>query len=152
MILLNPFDLRTVLLAKHAQHVVFIHFPVALFISGVAFGWVGQWKASRALLDAGYYNLLLAAASTIPTAVSGLLAWNFQLEGQKLKGTLLLHLIFACASVTLIWLVWWLRRSARSTGVNPSAVLIALESAALAIIAVTAHLGGFLSGVNIAKS
>jgi len=33
----NPFDLHAVLLAKHAQHVVLIHFPVALFITGVAF-------------------------------------------------------------------------------------------------------------------
>ena len=32
----NPFDLHTVLLAKHAQHVVLIHFPIALFITGVA--------------------------------------------------------------------------------------------------------------------
>jgi len=33
----NPFDLKTVLLAKHAQHVVLIHFPIALFIAAVAF-------------------------------------------------------------------------------------------------------------------
>jgi len=30
---LNPFDIRSVILAKHAQHVVVIHFPIALFIS-----------------------------------------------------------------------------------------------------------------------
>jgi len=29
---LNPFDLKTVLLAKHAQHVVLIHFPIELFL------------------------------------------------------------------------------------------------------------------------
>ena len=33
----NPFDIRTVLLASHAQHVVLIHFPIALFIMAVAF-------------------------------------------------------------------------------------------------------------------
>ena len=148
MLLLNPFDPKTVLLAKHAQHVVLIHFPVALFVSGVMFGWFGQWKARRGLLDAGYYNLLLAAASTIPTTVSGLLAWQFQLEGQPLKGTLLLHLIFACVSVALIWRVWWLRRAARNTGAHPSVALIALEGAALGVVVVTAHLCGFLSGVN----
>jgi hypothetical protein len=27
----TPFDLKTILLAKHTQHVVLIHFPVALF-------------------------------------------------------------------------------------------------------------------------
>ena len=34
---LHPFDLKAALLAKHAQHVVLIHFPIALFIAGVAF-------------------------------------------------------------------------------------------------------------------
>ena len=33
----NPFDIKTVLLAKHAQHVVLIHFPIALFTAAVAF-------------------------------------------------------------------------------------------------------------------
>jgi hypothetical protein len=28
----SPFDIRPVLLAKHAQHVVLIHFPIALFM------------------------------------------------------------------------------------------------------------------------
>ena len=27
---MNPFDLRSILLARHAQHVVLIHFPIAL--------------------------------------------------------------------------------------------------------------------------
>ena len=34
---LTPFDPKSVLLAKHAQHVVLIHFPIALFVAGVAF-------------------------------------------------------------------------------------------------------------------
>ena len=33
----HPFDIKTAILAKHAQHVVLIHFPIALFIVGVAF-------------------------------------------------------------------------------------------------------------------
>ena len=33
----SPFDWRSVLLARHAQHVVLIHFPIALFITGVLF-------------------------------------------------------------------------------------------------------------------
>jgi len=40
---LNPFDLKTVLLAKHAQHVVLIHFPIALFIAAVTFDLTAQW-------------------------------------------------------------------------------------------------------------
>ena len=30
--MVNPFDFKTALLAKHAQHVVLIHFPIALFV------------------------------------------------------------------------------------------------------------------------
>ena len=84
--MVNPFDPKTVLLAKHAQHVVLIHFPIALFITAVAFDLIAQWTKRRGLADAAYYNLLVAAISTLPVLVTGLLAWQFQLEGQKLKG------------------------------------------------------------------
>jgi len=48
----NPFDLKTVLLAKHAQHVVLVHFPIALFISAVGFDLVAQLMKLRSLADA----------------------------------------------------------------------------------------------------
>ena len=51
---MHPFDIRTVLLAKHAQHVVLIHFPIALFITGVAFDLVAQWTKRDALAEAAY--------------------------------------------------------------------------------------------------
>lgn len=38
----NPFDIRTVVLAKHAQHVVLIHFPIALFFAAVTFDGLAQ--------------------------------------------------------------------------------------------------------------
>src|ERR1035438_3965288 len=105
--MVNPFDLKTVLLAKHAQHVVLIHFPIALFITAVGFDVIAQWTKRRGLEGAAYYNLLVAAPSTLPVLATGILAWQFQLEGQRLKGILLLHLVLACVSTTMIWLVWW---------------------------------------------
>jgi uncharacterized membrane protein len=39
---MDPFDIRTVVLAEHAQHVVLIHFPIALFITAVAL-LLAQW-------------------------------------------------------------------------------------------------------------
>jgi uncharacterized membrane protein len=71
---LNPFDFKTVLLAKHAQHVVRISFSIALFIAGVAFALIAQWTKRRGLADAAYYNLLVAAISTLPVLGTGLLA------------------------------------------------------------------------------
>ena len=111
--MVNPFDLKAALLAKHAQHVVLIHFPIALFISAVAFDLTAQWTRLRGPTDAAYYNLLAAAISTFPVLATGIVAWQVQLEGQKLKGTLLLHLVLACISSAMIWLVWWLHFRAR---------------------------------------
>ena len=59
--MVNPFDLKTVLLARHAQHVVLIHFPIALFLTAVAFDLVAQWTKRPGLTDGAYYNLLVAA-------------------------------------------------------------------------------------------
>src|SRR6201997_5724639 len=118
---LNPFDLKTVLLAKHAQHMVLIHFPIALFIAAVTFDLTAQWTKRRGLADTAYYNLLGAAISTLPVLATGILAWQFQLEGQKLKGILLLHLVLACVSSAVIWLVWCVHfRTRRRAEVLPS--------------------------------
>jgi uncharacterized membrane protein len=62
----SPFDVKTVLLAKHAQHVVLIHFPIALFTAAVAFDFLALWTKNRALAAAVYFNLLVAAAFTCP--------------------------------------------------------------------------------------
>jgi uncharacterized membrane protein len=149
MAMVNPFDLKTALLAKHAQHVVLIHFPIALFITGVAFDVVAQWTKRRGLAHAAYYNLLMAAISTVPVLATGLLAWQFQLEGQKLKGILLLHLVLACVSTVMIWQVWWVHFRARRRTVYLPSYRLAVELLAVAVVAVTGHLGGFLSGVNL---
>ena len=75
---LNPFDLKTVLLAKHAQHVVLIHFPIALFIAAVAFDLMSHWTKRRALADAAYYNLLVAAISTLPVLAAGAVTISYR--------------------------------------------------------------------------
>src|ERR1700757_1937222 len=145
---LNPFDPKTTLLAKHAQHVVLIHFPIALFLAAVAFDFTASWTKRRGLADAAYYNLLGAAISTLPVLATGILAWQFQLEGQKLKGILLLHLVLACVSTVIIWLAWWLHfRAPRPSKALPS-YRLPIELLGIVIVALTGHLGGFLSGVN----
>jgi uncharacterized membrane protein len=146
-VFVNPFDPKTVFLARHAQHVVLIHFPIALFISAVAFDLIAHWTKRHAMKDATYYNLMAAAISTFPVLATGLLAWQFQLEGQKLKGILLLHLVLASASSVMIWLASWLHFRARHRAKVLPSYRLALELMAVALIALTAHLGGVLSGV-----
>ena len=146
---MHPFDIHAVLFAKHAQHVVLIHFPIALFIIGVLFDFLGQWKGQRVFAATAYYNLLVAAIATVPVVVTGLLAWQWELDGQKLKGILLMHLVMGCISSVLIWIVWLIhRRSRREEGSILPGYRLPMEAVAVFIVAVTGHLGGFLSGVN----
>src|ERR1700688_882787 len=146
--MVNPFDLKTAILAKHAQHVVLIHFPIALFLSAVAFDFIAVWTKLRGLADAAYYNLLGAAISTIPVLATGILAWQFHLEGQKVKGILWLHLVLGCVSSLMIWLVWWVHFRARRRTVYLPSYRLAVEFLAAGLVGLTGHLGGFLSGVN----
>jgi uncharacterized membrane protein len=146
---LNPFDFRAAFLAKHAQHVVLIHFPIALFIAGVIFDFLAQRTKWWALREVAYYNLLGAAVSVVPVVATGLLAWQFQLEGQKLKGILLMHLVMGCTSAILIWVAWGLHARSRGKLQGSYPVFrLAMETMAVAIVGLTGHLGGFLSGVN----
>lgn len=146
---MHPFDLKSALLARHAQHVVLVHFPIALFLAGVGFDFFGQWKRERTLAAVAYYDLLVAALSSLPVMATGVLAWRWQLEGQRLKGMLLLHLVMGLVASTLIWWVWSIHfRARRNPGGKLPAYRLLIEVAAAAVVAVTAHLGGFLSGVN----
>ena len=146
--MINPFEFKTVFLAKHAQHVVLIHFPIALFVTAAIFDFLAEWTKRSALGDVAYYNLLVAALSTLPVVATGVLAWQFQLEGQRLKGLLLLHVLFAGISSVMICLVWWIHRRARKQSKALPRYRIPIELVAMAMIAITGHLGGFLSGVN----
>ena len=146
--MVNPFDLKAALFAKHAQHVVLIHFPIALYIAAVVFDFIAERTRRPGVADAAYYNLRLAAVSTFPALATGILAWQFQLEGQKLKGILLLHVVLAGVSSAVIWLVWWVHfRARRRSEVLPKYRLV-LEFLGVVLVALTGHLGGFLSGVN----
>jgi uncharacterized membrane protein len=145
----HPFDIKTVLFVKHAQHVVLIHFPIALFIIGVLFDFLAYRTKRRVLAAAAYFNLFAAALTTIPVVITGILAWQWELEGQRLKGILLFHLLFGVMSSVLIWIVWLIHlRTKRKQGAVLPGYRLPIEAVAVAILTVTGHLGGFLSGVN----
>jgi uncharacterized membrane protein len=147
---MNPFDIKTLLFAKHAQHVVLIHFPIALFVIGVAFDFVAQRTGRPLFAAAAYCNLTGAAITAIPTLATGIIAWQWALDGQRLKGVLLMHMVMGCVSSVLIWVAWFIHMRTQS---KPGRLLpgyrLPIEAGAVAIIALTGYLGGFLSGVNV---
>ena len=150
---MNPFNLKSALLAKHAQHVVLIHFPIALFLMGTLLDLVAsrskQGVNRATMMAAARINILAAAVFVVPTLVTGILAWQLQLEGEKLKGLLLLHLALGCVAGAMICLVAFLqRRQQKKPGMIISNYFLALELLTAGIIGLAAHIGGFLSGVN----
>lgn len=145
---MSPFDPRSILLAKHAQHVVLIHFPIALCIVGVAFDFVALRTKNETLAAVAYYNLVVAAVATLPVLLTGILAWRFALEGAALKGVLLYHLMSGVTVSVLIWIVARWHYRAQRKGAALPAYRWAVQILALLLMGLTAHLGGFLSGVN----
>jgi uncharacterized membrane protein len=87
---------------------------------------------------------------TAPVAIaSGLTAWQWQLEGARLKGNLLLHLIFALTASGMIWLLAGWRVSQRKLPQRtPGLIYVFLALATVLLIALAGHLGGFVSGVE----
>jgi uncharacterized membrane protein len=145
---MKAFDLRSVLLAKHAQHVVLIHFPIALFLTGVLFDFAALLTKRTMLGAAAFANLVAAAFSVPPVMASGILAWQWQLAGQRLKGVLLLHLVLGSISGLLIAVTAWIHfRARRTSGALLPGYRLPLEFIAVLVVAFTGHLGGILSGV-----
>jgi uncharacterized membrane protein len=139
---MHPFDLQHTLLAKHAQHVVLVHFPVALVMVALLFDLLALWRHNRVLAAAAYYNLSIAAAAVVPTVITGLIAWRWALEGAALRGVLRMHLVLGVTSAVLICFTWWVAR--RGTSFR-----IVMEALTVVVVALTAHLGGIVSGVNV---
>ena len=146
---MNPWDLHAALLAKHAQHVVLIQFPIALCLTGVMFDVAAAWTRRQEFSTVAYWNLTVAALGAIPAALTGVLAWQLELEGRALRGILLLHLLLGCASAALIIAVWYSHSRQRKKGhlAAPNHRL-PLELAGVLVITLTGYLGGILSGVN----
>jgi len=146
---MSPFDWRSIVLAKHAQHVVLIHFPIALYLAAVGLDLLGQWLKRPEWAKVAYLNLTIAALFTVPTVVTGVAAWQLQLEGQRLKGVLLYHLLSASAATVFIVASWWLHfRRQRVTSPSLVRATTFIELLGVFFTVLAGHLGGFLSGVN----
>lgn len=113
-------DLRSMLLERHAQHVVLIHFPIALFMSGVVFDLLSRGKRDSQLARAAYLNLSVAAVTILPAIITGVLAWQFAFGGTPLDGMILFHLIAASFAALLVVASWWIHWRRRRSELLPS--------------------------------
>lgn len=144
----SSFSIKALILAKHGQHVVLVHFPIALFLTAVAFDVIAQRTKREGYANTSYYNLCAAALSVPLVLGTGIIAWLWQLEGQGLKGLLLLHLVVALISSVMILMSWWIHFRSRTRSKALPGYRLIIEMLGVAAVGVTGHLGGFLSGVN----
>jgi uncharacterized membrane protein len=144
----HVFDPKTVLLAKHAQHIVMIHFPIALFFVSGVFDAMAHRNKSDSLRSAGYYNLVAASISSVLAVATGIAAWQIMFGGKSPKGILLFHLLGAATAFILLWTLVFIRRREREQQ-RPtlSRTYVGLAVITCIVIIATAHLGGVLSGV-----
>src|SRR5208282_1216470 len=125
-----------------------VHFPIALLIASVFFDLAARWTGRGTLASAAACNLYGAALTGPLAAITGVLAWRLQLEGARLKGALLLHLCFAAVVLLLTWGMAWCRFRRREDGERPLPMAyFAAGILAVAVVALTGHLGGIVSGV-----
>jgi uncharacterized membrane protein len=139
------------LFPKHAQHPVIVHFPIALFIISLFFDLLALrgGAARQGLNTAAYYNLIVAALGAIGAVATGLMAWQFAFAGAALKGNLLLHLILSSLVAVVAVTMWAIRaRQAGGPAGTPGKIYWILGILGLAMLVVTGHLGGMLSGVD----
>ena len=60
-----------------------------------------------------------------------------------------MHLVLGCISTALIWFVFWIHfRVQRHPEESLPRYRLPIEAVAVFVVALTGHLGGFLSGVN----
>lgn len=101
------------LLAKHAQHGGIDTFSDRAVYRGGRIRPAGAALTLAGTGRSGSPQFVVAATFTVPAVLSRLAAWQWLLEGHRLKGILLYHLIVALASETVILLSWWIRNRAK---------------------------------------
>lgn len=146
----NPFSLQALFYPTHAQHPVIVHFPIALFIFSLFLDLFGVRTGNRALNTAAYYNLVAAAVTGVLSVITGLLAWRFAFNLEPLSADkwLLFHLVLGVTTTVLMCTLWAIRVRMPTTDARPlSRLYIILGVLTMAVIALTGHFGGIISGV-----
>jgi uncharacterized membrane protein len=140
------FSLKALLFAKHSQHIILIHFPIALFITAILFEILALLRKDAMMRKVSDYNLTAAAVSSTFAFISGFIAWERLYDNGFPRGLGLYHMIGAGATVSLLFTLIFLRRGTKENQPRGKAFWLVTVLAVAAIL-FTAHLGGVLSGL-----
>lgn len=128
---------------KYAYHPALVHFPIGLFIAGLGLDFLGLIRKNRTFLSAGWYNLVLAAISSLAGVATGYVA--LVLLRLPFTGIVRLHILLALAVTAILWILVVLRVH-RHEKMNPRlrTLYYVLATVGLLLISYTGHLGGLL--------
>ncbi|MDG4760704.1 DUF2231 domain-containing protein [Micromonospora sp. WMMD710] len=126
----------------HPVHPMLVMFPVALLVTAVLFDLVDTVGGPDFLAEVAYWNITVGLIGGLLAAVAG----SFDLlaipTGTRAKRVGLLHSAANVAVILLFAAVWAVRLNADSRAAGGA--LIAIELVAVAILGISAWLGGEL--------
>lgn len=128
---------------KNGFHPAIVHFPIALFLAALLLDFIGLIRKDTHFLFAGWYNMILAAASSLAGVASGILAMS--LSGFPFKGTMREHILYAATATVAMWIMVAMRVH-RHEKMNLVARVIYYALAVVGMLAISwaGHVGGVL--------
>ena len=132
------------LLELHPLHTLLVHFPIALTTSSLLFVILARWRRSDTLEKAAYYNLILAAISSIAAGVAG--AWDNinRFDGHAQNAAVKIFLAATLFLLTTIAVISRRRKPDILWSPSSSILYIAAFVASFALAAALGFLGGVI--------
>ncbi|MFY9232966.1 MAG: DUF2231 domain-containing protein [Fimbriimonadaceae bacterium] len=126
---------------KNGYHPALVHFPIALLIAGLLLDLAGLIRKEKMLLFAGWYNLVLAAVTSIAAVASGFLAMT--LMKLPYKGLIFTHLLLGIGVTFVMWMMVALRvHRHEQMQVGARVAYYVLATTAFTLVTWAGHLGG----------
>lgn len=133
------------LVPKTGFHPAIVHFPIGLFIAGLLLDLIGLIKKETKLLYAGWYNVVLAAITSVAAVASGFYAMTNL--GFPMKGNMANHLYFTIGATFAMWIMVALRvHRHEQMNLGMRVVYYLLAAATLLGLSWAGHLGGVVAG------
>ncbi|TDB70391.1 DUF2231 domain-containing protein [Micromonospora sp. KC723] len=126
----------------HPVHPMLVMFPLALLVTGALFDIVDAVGGPDFLGEAAYWNITVGLVGGLLAAAAGTVDLLAIPAGTRAKRVALTHAAANVAVVLLFAAVWAVRLSAESR--TAGGALIAIEVVAVALLGISAWLGGEL--------
>lgn len=126
---------------KNGFHPAIVHFPIALFVAALILDFFGMIRKDKTLLHAGWYNMVLAAVTSIGGIMSGILAVT--LMKLPYRGLILNHLVYAVGSSAIMGIMIAMRvHRHEKMNVSARTIYYLLATVGFVMISYAGHLGG----------